>query len=146
MLDDRMFKYKLQQVLGVQRRFIFFLPGVDDIDEYIRQKLEDKAKQKKLKKRVRHFLSVYISHVDQTSGKKGIRIKNAKSITKMISALVMSVSFLLSTKFLQRMLKAKAKSYKLAKAAKEKARQKKQRKQKIKLTPRLDEDFSYLTK
>ena len=64
----------------------------------------------------------------------------------MISALVMSVSFLLSTKFLERMFKAKAKSYKLAKAAKEKARQKKQRKQKIKLTPRLDEDFSYLTK
>ena len=58
MLDDRMFKYKLQQVLGVQRRFIFFLPGVDDIDEYIKQKLEDQAKQKKLKKRVRHFLSV----------------------------------------------------------------------------------------
>ena len=57
MLDDRMFKYKLQQVLGVQRRFIFFLPGVDDIDEYIRQKLEDKAKQEKLKKRVDNFLT-----------------------------------------------------------------------------------------
>ena len=57
MLDDRMFKYKLQQVLGVQRRFIFFLPGVDDIDEYIRQKLQDKAKQEKLKNRVDNFLT-----------------------------------------------------------------------------------------
>ena len=45
-LDDRISEFK---DLGAQRRFILFLPNVDDIDEYIRQKVEEKAKQKKLK-------------------------------------------------------------------------------------------------
>ena len=58
-LDDKISNYNtsIQLTLGIQRRFILFLPGVDDIDEYIRQKLEDKAKQEKLKKRVDNFLT-----------------------------------------------------------------------------------------
>ena len=58
-LDDKIWKYNtsIQLTLGIRRRFILFLPGVDDIDEYIRQKLEDKAKLEKLKKRVDNFLT-----------------------------------------------------------------------------------------
>ena len=56
-LDYRISKFNIKLALGIQRRFIFLLPGVDDIDEYIRQKLEDKAKQEKLKKRVDNFLT-----------------------------------------------------------------------------------------
>ena len=66
----------------------------------------------------------------------------------MISALVMSVSFVLSAKFSKRILNAKVKTYKLAKAAKEKARRKKTKKikKKRKSKPRFDDDFSYLIK
>ena len=66
----------------------------------------------------------------------------------MISALVMSLSFVLSVKFLYTMLDTKGKSYELAKTAKEKARQKKLKitKKKRKQKPRIDEDFSYFIK
>ena len=62
LLDNRISKFNIKLALGIQRRFIFLLPGVDHIDEYIRQlegKLEDKAKQNKLKMTVNHFLSKY---------------------------------------------------------------------------------------
>ena len=65
----------------------------------------------------------------------------------MISALVMSFSFLLSVKFLKRILYAEAKIYKLIKTAKEKARKKaKKTKKTRKSKPRFDDDFSYLIK
>ena len=54
-LDDRISAFK---DLGAQRRFILFLPNVDDIDEYIRQKVEEKAKQKKLKEWVYQISSM----------------------------------------------------------------------------------------
>ena len=49
-LYERIYKFKLGLALKtVQRRFIFLLPGVDDIDTYIKQKIKYKEKQKKLK-------------------------------------------------------------------------------------------------
>ena len=93
------FKESLKSTLDAKSRFVFLLPGVDNIDEYIRQKIKDREKQKRLEK--------------------------AKSILKMITALVMSTSFALIIKTMMKMLDTISGSYELAKAAQEKRKKKK---------------------
>ena len=82
---------------------VFLFPDVSDFDEYISRKIQDKKKLDQLQK--------------------------AKSIVKIISCLVMSISFILVGKTLDRILKIKTSSYVLAKKRKEKTkRNKKKRK------------------
>ena len=83
---------------------VFLFPDVTNFDEYIRRKIQNKKKLDQLQK--------------------------AKSLVKIISCLVMSVSFILVGKISDRILKIKISSYFLSKKSKAKAkRKKKKRKQ-----------------
>ena len=101
-LDERMNEfYKKSFLASIKSRMVFLFPDVNDFDEYISRKIQDKKKLDQLQK--------------------------AKSIVKIISCLVMSVSFILVGKTLDGILKIKTSSYVLAKNRKEKAKRKKKR-------------------
>ena len=101
-LDERINEFYKQILLAsIRSRMVFLFPDASDFDEYISRKIQDKKKLDHLQK--------------------------AKSIVKIISCLVMSVSFILVGKTLDRILKIKTSSYVLAKKRKEKTKRKKKK-------------------
>ena len=104
-LEKKMKEFHKQSSLVNQKsRMVFLFPDVTNFDEYIRRKIQNKKKLDQLQK--------------------------AKSLVKIISCLVMSVSFILVGKISDRILKIKISSYFLSKKRKAKAkRKKKKRKQ-----------------
>ena len=105
LLDEKIEKFNnLSSSVKFNRRMLFLLPGIDNFDAYIEQKIEDKKKQEQLTK--------------------------AKLVIKMIAALVMSVSFLLIAKTMYQMLSTEVKRFDLAKVIKEKTKRKKLKKKK----------------
>ena len=104
-LDIKIQKMEISVLeLIINKRILFFLPDDSNIEVYIEQKLKDKKKQDKLKK--------------------------AKLLIKMITSLVMSVSFLLIANTIRRILNINIKGFDLAKIRKEKAKRKKNTKNK----------------
>ena len=104
-LEEKMNEFKKQSFLpDFKSRMVFLFPDVTNFDEYVRRKIQDKKKLDQLQK--------------------------AKSLVKIISCLVMSVSFILVGKISDRILKIKTSSYILSKKRKAKAKRKtKKRKQ-----------------
>ena len=86
------------------RRLIFLLPNVDDLDQYLQKKLEDKEKHDKL--------------------------MNVKSVIKIFSLLVMTITFLGKIFIFNIMHEIKYRNYTLIKTRKEKAKRKVKRKKK----------------
>ena len=100
--------YKLSFLASLKSRMVFLFPDVSDLDDYISKKIEDKKKLEQLQK--------------------------AKSLVKIMSCVIMSVSFILVERIMEKMLKTKTSGYALEKTRKEKAKQKKKkRKRKSKL-------------
>ena len=96
-LDEKMTEFNLG-ILNVQPRILFVFPDANSFEEYIERKIKDKQKQELLKK--------------------------FKMLTKIIAALVMSISFLFIVKTVTRILTTLTKSYNLKKDKKEKVKRK----------------------
>ena len=97
-LDEKMTEFNLGIILNVQPRILFVFPDANSFEEYIERKIKDKQKQELLKK--------------------------FKMLTKIIAALVMSISFLFIVKTVTRILTTLTKSYNLKKDKKEKVKRK----------------------
>ena len=97
-LDVKMTNFKLSSVLNLQPRFLFVFPDASSLEEFIKRKIRDEEKQKLL--------------------------KTVKIFTKIIAALVMSISFLLINRTLKRILMTTIKTYELRKSRKEKTKRK----------------------
>ena len=101
-LEEKMNEFKKQSFLpDFKSRMVFLFPDVTNFDEYVRRKIKDKKKLDQLQK--------------------------AKYLVKIISCLVMSVSFILVGKISDRILKIKISSYFLSKKSKAKAKRKKEK-------------------
>ena len=97
-LDEKMTEFNLGVILNVQPRFLFVFPDASSLEEFIKRKIRDEEKQKLL--------------------------KTVKIFTKIIAALVMSISFLLINRTLKRILMTAIKTYELRKSRKEKSKRK----------------------
>ena len=102
MLDKKMLKLRLESVLVLKPRVIFFLPDSNDLEDYVQVKLE--------------------------SYKKWEQLKNAKLVIKMIASVVLSVSSLIVLNRMKNILLMLIKKYELAKNKKKKAKQRKKKK------------------
>ena len=96
MLDKKMLKLRLESVLVLKPRVIFFLPDSNDLEDYVQVKLE--------------------------SYKKWEQLKNAKLVIKMIALVVLSVSSLIVLNRIKNILSILIKKYELAKNKKKKAK------------------------
>ena len=99
MLDKKMLKMRLESVLGLKPRVLFFLPDSNDLENYVQVKLE--------------------------SYKKWEQLKNAKLVIKMIASVVLSVSSLLVLNRMKNILSISIKKYNLAKRNKKRAKKRK---------------------
>ena len=107
LLDKKILTFKLvfnSTEFLPNRRLIFLLPNVDDLDQYLEKKLEDKEKHDKL--------------------------LNVKSVIKIFSLLVMTITFLGIIFILKAIHETKYRNYMLIKARKAKAKRKLKRKKK----------------
>ena len=74
----------------VKARILFILPDADNFQKYLNEKIKDKEKRDRLKK--------------------------AKMVIKINAALVMTISFLLITRLMKRLLDLRTRNYELRKA------------------------------
>ena len=101
LLDKKMLKMRLESVLGLKPRVLFFLPDSNDFEDYVQ--------------------------VKQESYKKWKQLKNAKLVIKMIASVILSVSSLIVLNRIKNILSILIKKYELAKSKKKKAKQRKKK-------------------